>query len=180
MNTSKLIGKILLTFFTVTIVFVGYLYYLGTSAQVPLEETLVDGQWVKYQDTSAGYPGDVYLSGQYEFTGGSYVNPVIITGEARSAWFYKGTAYAELLAADGSVLWEGFVEADEKYIYDMDVPFSAEIDIGNYAGEATFIMYHTDESTIVNETDAPYSHSYSAGIIIADVNDYEEIEEDVN
>jgi len=174
MNQSNLIGKILLTFFSITIVFVGYLYYLGTTVTIePIEEVFVGGQWVRYRDYNTDFPGDVRL-----FDDGVYSNasPLYISGEAQSAWFSESRTPAEIVAPDGTKLWDGNVITDERYLYEMTVPFFTEADIGDYQGDATFIIY-TTEYTDDNPDEPMRQYSYSASIIIADGHDSVEIDE---
>ena len=164
MKTSQTIGKVLLTFFSGTIIFVGYLYYLGATVPIePIEETLVDGQWVQIRGETNDYPGIVQL-----FTDNLRLdaNVLYIAGEAQSAWFSESRAPAEIIAPDGTVLWEGVVATDERYIYDMVVPFDAEAVIDNYVGEATFVIY-TVAYTEENPDEPVKEYSYSTEISIA-------------
>lgn len=173
MNSSKLIGKVLLTFFSMTIIFVGYLYYLGATVPVEtIDEVLVDGQWVRYRDYNTDFPGDIRL-----YDAGPYGNPLYLSGEAGSAWFFEGTANAEVLAEDGTILWEGFVMSDERQVYDMIIPFELEADIGNYTGDVTLIIYQGDESD-AEVGDNP-QYSYAASILISNQNSIESAEEDI-
>ncbi len=165
MKSSQLIGKILLTFFSGTIVFVGFLYYLGaTASEQPVVETLVDGQWVRDRINHDEYPGDVRLLDE-----GTYSNaqPLFITGEAQSAWFTEIRTPAEIIAPDGTKLWDGSIVTDERYLYNMIVPFYAEAEIGDYVGDATFVIYTVAYSE-ENPDEPTRQYSYSANIIIAD------------
>lgn len=166
---NSLVQNFFLTIFILGSVFMGFLYYLGATdprvspaGEFAEEEVLINGQWVTYrQEREDGDPGEIFI-----YDDGPHANPVFIAGEARSNWFSEAGALAQVIAADGSLLWEGQARTDERYVYDLIVPFITEADVGDYEGVATFIMYPGDES---DEPDREHSFTQPISIVDNDI-----------
>lgn len=156
----ELFKNILISLSIVGLFFLTGLYVLGVTApliEAGREEVLVDGQWVEYRSyTTEEYPGEVAVA-----SGEAYVSSSTISGEAHSSWFYKGSAPAELFSEENQLLWQGDAYTEESDVYDRVVPFFVDLNISDYSGYATLIMYNGTED------EAEYKkHSYSTTILI--------------
>lgn len=119
------------------------------------DQANVDGQCREYRTFDRDYPGEITIDKK-----ALYASPFVISGKARSRWFLHQMADGQVVAPDGTVLWEGLVHTDGPSYLEMIVPFTAKIDVGDYVGEAVLIIRPGDES------DEPTEHSHSIKITI--------------
>ena len=88
--------------------------------------------------------------------GGEVQGTLHLTGEARGHWYFEASFPVEVLAADGSSLVEAPVSADGDWMTVDFVPFSADIDLSGYEGDATVVL-HRDNPSGVADFDASVS-----------------------
>ena len=119
------------------------------------DQALFDGQCREYRTYDWVHPGEITIDKKAQ-----YASPFVISGKARSHWFLHQMADGQVMAPDGTVLWEGLVHSDGPSYLDMIVPFNAKIDVGDYVGEAVLIIRPGDVS------DEPTEHSHSIKISI--------------
>lgn len=125
---------------------IAYAFGFGPAGEATETQTFIGGQWVNYLDESAK-PGEATL-----FRAEEYRSPFTLTGEAHGAWFSDRRAPARVYAPDNTVLWEGLAFATTDYVYDMMVPYSVYVDVGDYTGTATFVLYPGDRTDEPDET----------------------------
>lgn len=79
-----------------------------------------------------------------------------VSGQARGPWYFEASFPLEVLDANGNQLLITPVQADGEWMTEDFVPFSIEITVPDYAGEATIVM-HKDNPSGLPEHDASIS-----------------------
>jgi len=70
-----------------------------------------------------------------------------IVGEARGVWFFEASFPIKVLAADGTTLAIGIAQAEDEWMTENFVPFSADITIpATYIGPATIVLQKDNPS----------------------------------
>ncbi|MDD3399734.1 MAG: Gmad2 immunoglobulin-like domain-containing protein [Candidatus Pacebacteria bacterium] len=76
----------------------------------------------------------------------SVASPLLIEGEARGYWFFEATFPIKLLDGNGKVIAQHYAQAQEEWMTEDFVPFTAELN---------FISPDTKKGTLVLEKDNP-------------------------
>jgi hypothetical protein len=76
----------------------------------------------------------------------SIASPLLIEGEARGYWFFEATFPIKLLDGDGNVIAQHYAQAQDEWMTEDFVPFTAELN---------FISPDTKKGTLVLEKDNP-------------------------
>lgn len=88
-----------------------------------------------------------------------------VTGEARGFWFFEGSFPVEVLDEEGNQLTIAPAQAQGEWMTEDFVRFSVVLDIGDYSGPATLVLFRDNPSGLP-ENDA----SVSIPIDVFDVN----------
>lgn len=132
-----------------------------------------DGR-VFYEEYSSD-PGDPLVSPQPSsekiilYTPGeedTITSPLVIKGEALGSWFWEGTFRIELQNRVGTVLASTFASAEEPWMQDDYVSFSAKLDFDPTLGTSGFLVFIKENPSGLPENDDSYSIpiSISAGV----------------
>ena len=71
-------------------------------------------------------------------------NPVTIRGKARGNWYFEASFPVEILDEDGTVLWQGPIQAQGDWMTSEFVPFSQTITFKAPKGTSGQIIFHKD------------------------------------
>lgn len=105
----------------------------NTPADIPIQETTYKASYINASPDSIvidlPWPGAV--------TGKVFM----IRGEARGSWYFEGSFPVIVFAGDGSVLWQGPATAQNDWMTEDFVPFTATATIPEtYSGKATLLL----------------------------------------
>lgn len=85
-------------------------------------------------------------------------SPVTITGEARGYWYFEATFPVVLTNWDGLIIAEGYAEAQDSWMTEDFVPFTAELtyslDEDIYSNRGTLILQKANASGLPEHDDA--------------------------
>jgi len=86
--------------------------------------------------------------------------PILIDGEARGFWFFEATFPIEIRLENGTVLAQGYAEAQDEWMTTDVVPFYAVLekknDAPDYVGQAALILHKANASGLP-EHDAQFT-----------------------
>jgi len=86
------------------------------------------------------------------------LNPIQVKGEARGYWFFEGTFPIVVVNWDGLIIGEGFATAQEEWMTENFVPFTATISYNlnpdSYSKNGSLILHKNNPSGLPENDDA--------------------------
>jgi len=70
----------------------------------------------------------------------------IVSGEARGPWFFEASFPVEVLDNEGKQIAQGVAQAQGEWMTEEFVPFRAEVNVGDYSGQATLVLHKDNPS----------------------------------
>lgn len=150
--------RVLFTIFIAVIAFAAGVWYMGgfeptPPAPAPVEvivpvETPVQA---RYENADSNM-----IQVSAPLPGASLPSRFTISGKARGGWYFEASFPFQVLDSNGIKIAEGPVQASGEWMTPEFVPFTREINVAGYQGNATLVLKHDNPSGLP-ENDASIS-----------------------
>ena len=123
------------------------------------EEDVKDLEAIKESKDLADAKKDLIVVDEPKI-GDKISSPLKISGKARGYWFFEASFPIYITDWDGKIIGEGFAQADDDWMTEEFVPFTAEVNFdkaeisGQYSDRGTLILKKDNPSGLPEHDDA--------------------------